>query len=191
MLRIRNYLQIARNIMSDSIIEMHPNRITIDALGPPGQRVFLLQAVDAYQKVSLKLEKQQASVLAQGILQFLDELGERFPERDWLTLEPYGADLLLEDPVEILFVIGQMGLGYDENEHALVLVAQEITAEEDETGRVVRFWTTPGQMRAMSKHVETVVSKGREICSMCQQPIDPKGHFCPKSNGRQLKNSMA
>ena len=53
--------------MAGRIIEMHPvSRITIDAVGPPGQRVFLLQASQGIETVTLKLEKEQARVLAQG-----------------------------------------------------------------------------------------------------------------------------
>jgi predicted amidophosphoribosyltransferase len=29
------------------------------------------------------------------------------------------------------------------------------------------------------------VAAGRPICSMCGQPIDPEGHFCPRKNGHR------
>ena len=44
--------------MAGQIIEMHPvSRITIEVIGPPGQRVFLLQASQGTETLTLKLEK--------------------------------------------------------------------------------------------------------------------------------------
>ena len=62
--------------MAGQIIEMHPvSRMTIEAIGPPGQRVFLLQASQGTETLTLKLEKEQAQVLAHSIDQLLEELG--------------------------------------------------------------------------------------------------------------------
>ncbi len=78
--------------MAGRVIEMHPvSRITIDAVGPPGQRVFLLQASQGIETVTLKLEKEQARVLAQGIDQVLDELSERFPREITKLEEPLSS----------------------------------------------------------------------------------------------------
>ena len=172
--------------MSDRAIEMHPSRITIDAIGPPGKRLFLLQASEGYQTVTLKMEKQQAEVLAMGIGKILDELAERFPREIPGMEEPLSSELLLLEPIEIMFAIGQMGLGYDQSKDALVLVMQELTLPKDaETAKVARFWATRGQMLALSRRVEEVTAQGRLICPLCDKPIDPTGHFCPKSNGRE------
>jgi uncharacterized repeat protein (TIGR03847 family) len=174
--------------MAGRIIEMHPvSRITIDAVGPPGQRVFLLQASQGGETVTLKLEKEQARVLAQGIDQVLDELSERFPREITKLEEPLSSELVLRDPLEPAFIVGQIGLGYDESEDALVLVVQELTAAEEdaELAAIARFWATRGQMQALSHHVQEIVAQGRPICPLCNQPIDPDGHFCPKSNGHE------
>ena len=49
--------------MAGEIFEMHPvSRITVDAIGPPGQRVFLLQASQGTETITLKIEKEQAQV---------------------------------------------------------------------------------------------------------------------------------
>ncbi len=172
--------------MPDRIINMHPARITIDAVGEPGQRMFLLQASQGTEIVTLKMEKQQAEALALGIEQFLEELAGRAPREISPMEEPLTSELLLREPAEVLFVVGQIGLGYDEAEDALVLIVQELTAEEEkEQARIARFWTTRGQMRALSRHVKQVAAQGRPICPLCGQPIDPNGHFCPKSNGHE------
>lgn len=171
--------------MAGQIFEMHPvSRITIETVGPPGQRVFLLQASHGTETITMKLEKEQAQVLAHSIDQLLEELSERFP-RPFSTMdEPLPSDLLWREPLEPLFAIGQMGLGYDESEDALVLVVQELTTEEESAdARIARFWATRGQMQAISRHALEVVAMGRPICPLCSRPIDADGHFCPKSNG--------
>jgi uncharacterized repeat protein (TIGR03847 family) len=171
--------------MAGQIFEMHPvSRMTIEAIGPPGQRVFLLQASQGTETITLKLEKEQAQVLAHSIDQLLEELSERFPRPISKMEEPLTSELMLREPVEPLFAVGQMGLGYDESEDALVLVAQELTSEEEsQDARIARFWATRGQMQAISRHALEIVAMGRPICPLCSRPMDPDGHFCPKSNG--------
>ena len=171
--------------MAGEIFEMHPvSHITIEAVGAPGERVFLLQASQETETLTLKLEKEQAQVLAHSIEQLLDELSERFPQAISKLEEPLASELMLRNPLEPLFAVGQMGLGYDESEDALVLVVQELTSEEEShDARIARFWATRGQMQAISRHALDVVSLGRPICPLCSRPIDPDGHFCPKSNG--------
>jgi uncharacterized repeat protein (TIGR03847 family) len=173
--------------MAGQVIEMHPvSRITIEAVGPPGQRVFLLQASQGPETVTLKVEKEQAQVLAHSIDQLLEEVAERFPRPISKMEEPLASELMLREPVEPLFAVGQMGLGYDEAEDALVLVVQELTTEEDAPGaRIARFWATRGQMQAISRRTLEVVAQGRPICPLCNRPIDPDGHFCPKRNGHE------
>ncbi len=171
--------------MAGQIFEMHPvSRITIETVGPPGQRVFLLQASQGTETITMKLEKEQAQVLAHSIDQLLEELSERFPRPISTMEEPLASELMLREPLEPLFAIGQMGLGYDESEDALVLVVQELTTEEESAdARIARFWATRGQMQAISRHALEVVAMGRPICPLCSRPIDADGHFCPKSNG--------
>jgi uncharacterized repeat protein (TIGR03847 family) len=73
----------------------------------------------------------------------------------------------LRDPIEPIFRVSQMGLGYDEQRDLIVLVAQELlvldedgNAEELEPS-VVRFWCDRNQMRALSIRTQEVVSSGR------------------------------
>ena len=176
--------------MAGEVFEMNPvSRITIEAVGQPGQRVFLLQASQGTETITLKIEKEQAQVLAHSIEQLLEELDDRFPRPISKMEEPLTSELMLREPIEPLFPVGQMGLGYDESEDALVLVAQELTIEEEEhTARIARFWATRGQMRAISRHALDVVDMGRPICPLCSRPMDPDGHFCPKSNGHEREH---
>ncbi len=54
-------------------------RITANAVGQPGQRVFYLQARSNRQLISLIAEKDQVAALALAITQLLDDLAEKNP----------------------------------------------------------------------------------------------------------------
>ena len=90
-------------------------------------------------------------------------------------------------PVDPLFRVGEMGLGYDEEHDMVVLVAREMLAEgqDAEESGVVRFWCTRSQVRALGHWGLEVANRGRPICPQCGEPMDPAGHFCPKKNGHK------
>ncbi|MBI4673204.1 MAG: DUF3090 domain-containing protein [Chloroflexi bacterium] len=156
------------------------SRVTVGALGEPGHRTFFLQARQGATLISLVTEKEQMNSLAQGLADLLARLGERADAPTNVS----AYDLALEQPVEPLFHIGQLGLGYDQGNDLLVLVAYALPEQEDaETVDVVRFWATRDQMRALSQHIAQVAAAGRPACVLCGRPIDPEGHFCPRRNG--------
>ncbi|MEW5958319.1 MAG: DUF3090 domain-containing protein [Chloroflexota bacterium] len=159
------------------------SRITIDALGSPGQRIFLLQASQGSSMITLKLEKEQARALATSIIELLEDLDEKYPRPQSKLDEPLSSDLLLREPMEPIFAIGQIGLGYERGQDLIVLVVQEIQTEENQELTTARFWATRAQMEALSDHTLEVVERGRPICPLCNSPMDPEGHFCPRSNG--------
>jgi uncharacterized repeat protein (TIGR03847 family) len=159
------------------------SRITIDAVGPPGQRVFLLQASQGSSTVTLKLEKEQARALAASVVELLEDLDEKYPRARSKLEQPLSADLMLQEPMDPMFIVGQIGLGYERNQDLVVLVIQEIEIEGKENLDTARFWATRSQMEALSEHVLEVVERGRPICPLCDSPMDPEGHFCPRSNG--------
>lgn len=155
-------------------------RITASAVGEPGRRVFYVQARQGRQVVSMIAEKEQVQALAQYIEQFLDELAEKNPllssPDDFLLV----SDMDLEEPLESVFRIAQMGLGYDAERDLIILIIQG--NEEDGVTPSTRVSATREQMKALSQHALQVVSKGRRICGNCARPIDPEGHFCPRMN---------
>ncbi|MCG3210620.1 MAG: hypothetical protein FOGNACKC_04251 [Anaerolineae bacterium] len=170
--------------MSRKLTDLHPvSRITIGTVGPPGQRVFLLQASHENSTVTLKIEKEQARVLASSTIELLDELDDKYPRNYSKTDQPLSSDLMLQEPVDPRFIVGQIGLGYDQDEDMVVLVVQEAQLEELSDPSTVRLWATRSQMRAMCDHTLEVVEQGRPICPLCESPMDPDGHFCPKTNG--------
>ena len=170
--------------MARKLTDLNPvSRITIGAIGEPGQRVFLLQASQGSSSITLKIEKEQARVLASSTIELLEELDQKYPRAYTRLDKPLTSDLMLQQPVDPEFVVGQIGLGYDQEQDFVVLVVQEVQLERGGEPATARFWATRAQMRALSDHTLEVVNQGRPICPLCDSPIDPDGHFCPKSNG--------
>ncbi len=167
-------------------IEINPvNRITTGAVGPPGKRVFYIQARYESRLISLIIEKHQVQSLAIGLDEFLDELENRLPDLPEASAAYDSVEMELEQPLDPMFRVGQIGLGYDEESDRLILVARQLESE-DEGSEVVRFWCTRSQLRAMCSWGLEVASRGRPICGNCGEPKDPEGHFCPKSNGHKI-----
>lgn len=152
--------------MSERGIELGPvDFITVETIGPKGKRVFHLQAGQGDVIVSLVIEKQQAQALAQAIDELLGELADRAGPTDPVNLAKF--DMALREPIEPIFRVAQMGLGYDEARDMVVLVVQELTLDQDEDSdqaeppRVARFWASREQMRRLSQHAAEVVKQGR------------------------------
>ncbi len=169
-------------------IDLQPvTHITTDAIGQPGKRVFYIQAWQETRTVTLIVEKIQIQSLAVGYEQFLAEIHQRFPGLPEASGEYDEARMHIQPPVDPLFRVGEIGLGYDAENDRVVLVARELLGEDEdpETARVVRFWCTREQLRAMCHWGLEVASRGRPICPQCGEPMDPEGHFCPKKNGHK------
>ena len=171
--------------MPYQVYDLNPvDRITADAIGEPGKRVFYLQARKGHRLVTLICEKEHVAALALAIDQLLlslaDDDVDAVVEPDPVLDE--GMDLEL--PLEPAFRVGQVNLGYDQSSERLVVIAYELMDEDDDAmPSVARFWATPAQMRAFSVYGQEVVDAGRPRCAMCGEPIDPEGHFCPRKNG--------
>ena len=169
--------------MASAMFELKPvSRISVGAIGSPGQRLFLLQASSAQQAVTLKLEKEQVTALARGIDELLDMLEQQEVIAAPLADQAVASDLHLGEPLEPDFAVAQMGLAFDRAVGLLVLVLAESKPDEPDTARTARLWATPEQMRALSRHARDAVAGGRPSCPLCGRPMDP-GHACAGGNG--------
>jgi uncharacterized repeat protein (TIGR03847 family) len=152
--------------MPDEIMLDPVDFVTVGTVGPKGRRVFYLQGGTTDQIVTLIIEKQQAQALAEAIIEMLKALKEQFPgvpTEAEVILSSW--DMSLRDPIEPIFRVAQMGLGYDEERNLIQLVMQELVPSEEELDepqpQVVRMWATREQVRALSEYIPTVVKKGR------------------------------
>jgi uncharacterized repeat protein (TIGR03847 family) len=186
--------------MSPTEIDLQPvTHLTTDALGQPGKRVFYLQGWQGERTITLIVEKIQIQSLAVGLEQFLAEILEKFPGLEEASADYDEEKMHIHPPVDPLFRVGELGLGYDAENDQVVLVTRELIPESQEPsetgeiggtgeaseGSVVRFWCTRSQIRAMCHWGMEVASRGRPICPQCGEPMEPEGHFCPKKNGHK------
>jgi uncharacterized repeat protein (TIGR03847 family) len=178
-----------------------PERFVAGTVGEPGERVFYLQARGGGRVVSVGLEKVQVSLLAEKLDELLGEAHRRFglvlPETDTMTPdnEP------LDTPVDEEFKVGTLGLAYDVETATVVIEAiavgegdaEELEADEElddadveaDTADLdrLRVRLTPAATRDFIERAKRVVAAGRPPCPLCGQPLDPKGHLCPRHNG--------
>jgi uncharacterized repeat protein (TIGR03847 family) len=169
-------------------IDLRPvTHIMADAIGPPGKRVFYLQGWQEDKTITLIIEKVQIQSLAVGLEQFLAEIQEKFPDLPEASAEFAEEKMHIHPPVDPIFRVGEMGLGYDAENDLLVLVAREMVAEDQdqEEAGVVRFWCTRSQLRALTHWGLEIAARGRPLCPQCGEPMDVEGHFCPKKNGHK------
>ena len=176
----------------------HVDRITAGAVGEPGERTFYLQARTGAELVTLILEKQQVELLSASILDILSRVGKETGEG------PSEEELELEEPLEPVWRVGRLSIGYEEERDRMVLEVEELVPEDEneeegdegavETEGVlpdlpepdrIRMWATREQMLALSRQGAAVAAAGRPRCEFCGNPIDPEGHTCPAMNGHR------
>jgi uncharacterized repeat protein (TIGR03847 family) len=182
-----------------------PERFVVGTIGQPGERAFFLQARSAGRVISVALEKQQVSVLAERLGELLDEVVRRsggsapvpaVSPSELSDTEP------LDQPVLEEFRVGTLALAWDAEAEIVIIEAlalSESTGEEDESAAdvdiafnddesaegpdVLRVRLTGAQARAFVERAQRVVAAGRPACPFCGLPLDSGGHVCPRQNG--------
>jgi uncharacterized repeat protein (TIGR03847 family) len=179
--------------MANYLYDLNPvQHIIADAIGEPGQRTFFLQARAGAQLVSIVLEKQEVGSLAVSVLQLLEELEKMHPALPNTVRSKKMPQS--EHPMEPLFRVGQLSIGYDEDEDMIWLIAKALMVNEEnqvvdpsrDDVPGVRFVASRDQMRAMSEHALEIIGQGRPVCPLCGRPIDRSGHFCARTDGHAL-----
>jgi len=176
----------------DNVIELDGvDALGAGAIGEPGQRVFYIQADKSDARLTVVVEKEKVALLAEEAVAFLDRIGLEYPEEpaESATLHPSAAQVT--EPAVPLFRARMIGLGF-EPDRKLVLLELRERAEDDEEepveealpeeGYVARIFATRAQVRAMAARGAEAVSGGRPLCQLCNFPMDPQGHICPRWN---------
>ena len=147
--------------------------LTTGTVGPPGERVFYLQARRGGQLLTLKMEKTQVAAL----VRYLGTLLADLPPPDQLP-----PDLDLVEPLEPEWVVGTLGVSYDEDTDRFVLLVEELV-EEGEDGAVARIGASRDQISGLVLHGAQIVEAGRPPCPPCGEPLDVEGHLGVRMNG--------
>jgi len=162
--------------MSSSFEVPEIDHLTTGAVGPPGQRIFYLQAGHGAQVVSLRLEKAQVAALVAYLAAMLADMP---PPGEIPTT---GMELI--EPVVAEWVVASLGVSYDEDADRVVILAEELVEEGEEPARA-RITATREQVAALSVRGAEAVAAGRPPCPLCGQPLDDQGHTCPRLNGHR------
>jgi uncharacterized repeat protein (TIGR03847 family) len=169
----------------------NPERFVAGTVGQPGERTFFLQARDGGRLLSVAMEKGQIAALAERVGTLLDEV--RRGGAEVTEPSPTPEDVApLDTPVEEEFRVGTLALGWDAEDHLVVLEAQAISespaepmSDEPEGPDVLRVRLTPQAARAFAARAMRVVAAGRPPCPLCGLPLDSSGHICPRQNGHR------
>ena len=157
---------------------------TTGAVGDPGGRTFFLQARVTVTTVTVKCEKQQVEALATYLGQLLNDLPTP-------TDTPREATLEMDDATDPTFVLGSIGVAWDETADRVVLALEELVLTDEEGNpdpvaeehkAVLQIRLTRGQALAFARHGLSVVAAGRPACRYCGLPRDRDGHVCPRMN---------
>ncbi len=178
----------------DNVIELdRVDALGAGAIGQPGERVFYIQADKADARLTVVVEKEQVALLAAEALAFLDRISEEYPEEggEPSALHPSAAQVT--EPAVPLFRARMIGLGFEPDRQMVLLELREKADDEDEEpvvadptleedGYVARIFATRAQVRAMAARGAEAVAGGRPLCQLCNFPMDPAGHICPRWN---------
>ena len=160
------------------------------AVGRPGERAFYIQARTEGTQLTVLVEKEQVALLAAEAVAFLDRIADEYPE---LPFDVPAVQTQLREPTVPLFRARLIGLGFDPERELVLLELRERSSEEDEPpedddadadaeGYVARIYATRAQVRAMAARGAEAVAGGRPRCPLCELPMDPDGHICPRWN---------
>lgn len=166
--------------MSESFDMRSPAEFGAFTIGEPGNRTFLLQAVEDDRVVTLKVEKQQVMALSEYLAGIMADL----PEVD-ASGTPAGD---LRPPAEPAWAVGGLAVAYEQEEDRILLVAEELLMVDEEdldaldNPATARFHLTREQVARFIDSADELVAAGRPPCQLCGQPLDPSGHICPRLN---------
>ena len=158
----------------------HTDSFTAGTVGPQGRRVFFLQASFGNQVLSLKVEKQQISGLADFLTNMLNDLP---PADESEMLNNATSETEFVDPGEHDWVIGSLGVTYEQSEDQLILIAEELIRDENSEPAQARLPLSRLQVEHFVQTAQELISSGRPPCPYCGSPLEPDAAgWCPCFN---------
>lgn len=169
----------------------NPDRFVVGTVGLPGERTFFLQAKAGNRLVSVALEKEQVRLLADRMTDLLDQVaqveGIQISNLAPADLEP------LDSPIDEEMRVGTIALGWNSLTSQVVVETHAMTEQVDDVPEleedsdngpdVMRVRMSGPYARGFCQRALAVVGAGRPNCPLCENPLDPRGHICPRANG--------
>ena len=173
------------------LIEFDPvDDIAAGAFGRPGARTFVIQARKGAAVLSVLVEKEQVRLLAAEATQFLDRIAEE---------EPGGAGDRASRSTAARCAKPSRCSGPGSSASATTPTAGSCssscarTRPTRTTRTAARRPTKPkaasrastrraAQIRTMMRNGVAAVEGGRPPCPLCDFPMNPDGHICPRWN---------
>ena len=156
----------------------HVLSVDAEAIGQPGQRRFRLSLRSSNASASLWLEKEQLAALGEALAQMNERLDQERGSGD-----PDVEPLPLPNAFDIDLRASRLGIGYEAERELFAIHAFDAAAED--TRPALSWLVSRGQSRVLSRRIASVVAAGRPLCPLCDAPVDPEGHVCPRSNGHR------
>ena len=156
----------------------HPDRVVVGALGPVGERIFVIQIRQGEHLVAVNVRREAALSIARRI----DSLLQEATALGWLGEAPEVEPELgpLDAPVNVLFNVGAIGWALDTKRGAIQL---EFYPDVQEVAAMIQVWLYPTVARQFAARARIIVATADPSCPFCAQPVHAAGHICPRSNG--------
>lgn len=131
----------------------------INAICTSGEQTFFLQGGDEDNLVTLLIEKVQIQMIAVGAVRIIDEIEADQTEDEKSRWDYDEAEMEWLLPVDPLFRVGEIALGYDKEKDLLLLQVAEGRADEER--QQVMFWVAREKMRGLAHWALELASRGR------------------------------
>lgn len=153
------------------------NRFTAGAVGETGGRLFYFQVFADGLEINIKCEKQQAAALSEHLVTLRDDLP------DDVDLTAVGPTEALP-PTSLAWIVGSISIGVDRPRRQIVVLLEQLETDEpivDAPGRL-RVSLSAEQVHGFAAQIKVLTAASRPTCRLCDRPIDPSGHACPRLN---------
>ena len=173
--------------MPENDFEFNPTEILIlAAIGKPGERTFFLRGGSRKFTVTLRIEKNQIQMLALGVREFLAALKNKYPDLDDQEAVFDKRRMVLEPPIDPLFQVAGMRMGYDSQKDLIVIIFEsaERPRGSEEESKAVRFWCKRGEAAGLAAWADELASRGRQTPDSLGG-IQGGDGFSPRNNGHK------
>ena len=159
----------------------HPDRVVVGALGPVGERSFVIQIRQGEHLVAVGVQREAALSIARRI----DSLLQEATALGWLGEPPEIEPELgpLDAPVNVLFNVGAIGWALDTRRGAIQLEFYPDDQDVQGMAAMIQVWLYPAVARQFAARARIIVASADPSCPFCAQPVHAAGHICPRSNG--------